>query len=380
MPERLHLCMVSDDFLPAATGVGVHLGLVAPELVRRGHRVSVLTTRRPGQAPLEDVDGIAVHRMPTVKLFDFYQAMPSTAALRRLLAAIAPDLVHHHYASLMMRRVAAAATSLGVPQVSTFHFGPEILTQPWPMRPLRGWVGREMVRVNNQCAAVVSPSANLVPELVAMGIQVPVRHISNPVAFSGDATVAAAPRPAGFVILYAGRLGPEKNLPYLLRAFQHLLRTHVEAVLWIAGRGPEEAGLRSLCASLGLMDRVRFLGFLDHATLATYYAACDVFVLPSLREVQPMVAIEAMRFGKPVILTSAIAAARELVAVGENGFIVNPASSADLCQCLVRLADDRAMCAEMGRISRSRASAYLPEVTVHALETLYHDVLGRQPA
>lgn len=380
MAERLRLCIVSDDFVPAATGVGVHLGVVAPALAAHGHLVSVVTTRRAGQPAQERINGIAVYRMPTVKLFDFYQALPSSGTLRRLVQALAPDLVHHHYAGLMMRRMVSVAGGLGLPQISTWHFGPEILTQPWPMRPLRHWVGREMVRVNNRCSVVISPSANLAPELVAMGIRVPVRHISNPLAFAGGAAVVPALRPAGFVVLYAGRLGPEKNIGHLVQVFHQLLQTHGDATLWIAGSGPEEAGLRRLCMSLGVGDKVRFLGFLDHAALATHYAACDAFVLPSLREVQPMVVIEAMRFGKPVIMTAAIAAAQELIDHGVNGFIVDPASVQDMYQCLVKLADDPALRTAMGRSSRSRAVAFSPEVTVLALEVLYRDVLGHQSA
>lgn len=376
----LHLLMVSDDFRPAATGVGVHLGLIAPALLQRGHRVSVLTTRRPGQPARESIDGIDVHRVTSVRVFDFYQALPSVAALRALITDLRPDLLHQHYASLLMRRSVHVAASLGIAQVATFHFGPEILTQPWPLRPLRGWIGREMGRVFNRCAAVVTPSANMEPALRQMGVAVPVQWISNPLPFGEVARVEPAPRPAATVVLYAGRLGPEKNLPYLFKAFALLLATVPDAVLWVAGRGPEEAGLRKLCDSLGIDARVRFLGFLDHATLATYYAACDVFVLPSLREVQPMVVLEAMQFGKPVIVTSAIASAAELVTPGDNGYIVDPADADDLARCLRRVAADTGAAADMGERGRSRIAAFRPDATAQALERLYRGVLGDVPA
>ena len=219
-----HVCMFSDDFLPAATGVGVHLQLVAPELVRRGYRVSLATTRRRGEPERDEWRGVRLHRVATLKMFGFYQAMPSAATLRALLETEAPDLVHHHYAGLMMRRCAAIAHGMGLRQVSTYHFGPEVLTQPLPMRPLRRQVRAEMVRVNNLCDLVISPSQKLVAGLRAQGITAPITYITNPVAFGDAQQVAPAARDAAFVVLYAGRLGHEKNIGLLISAFGLLLK------------------------------------------------------------------------------------------------------------------------------------------------------------
>jgi 1,2-diacylglycerol 3-alpha-glucosyltransferase len=375
MAMSLHICLFSDDFQPAVTGVGVHLGLVAPELVRRGHRVSMVTTRRSGQPEREVWLGVDVIRMPSLKVYDFYQALPLKSTIRRLLAADPPSLVHHHYFGLMMRRACAVAGAMGLPQVSTYHFDAEILTQPRPMRFLRPWIQREMVRVNNACNLVISPSATLVRGLADLGVRVPIRYISNPVAFSDVADVEPAPRSAGFTLLYAGRLGPEKNIGFLIRAFAQLRVSVPDAVLWIAGRGPEQPALARLCAQLGVSDQVQFLGFLDHPTLARHYAACDAFVLPSLREVQPLAAMEAMWFARPVILTSAIAAARELVTDGDNGFIVDPDSDSELAQRLLQLARQPELRLSMGCSGRAKAEAFRPAAAVDALALAYHDVL-----
>ncbi len=375
MAASLRICLSSDDFLPAATGVGVHLGLVAPELARRGHQVSVVTSRRSGQ-PAEDTwQGVRVLRMPTLKVYGFYQALPSAATLRALLRRERPDLVHHHYPGLMMRRFVAEATAQGVPQLSTYHVGAEVITHPWPMRPLRGWVQREMVRAANACRLVISPSARLIPQLAALGVTAPMRHLTNPVALEAAEGVVPAARPAGYVVLYAGRLGPEKNIGLLLRAFARLRERVPDAALWICGRGPEEGALRRLAGELGIAAQVHFLGFLDHPTLARHYAACDVFVLPSLQEVQPLVAMEAMWFGRPVILTQALAAAEELVSPGVNGFIVDPGDPAPLAARLVELQADAALREAMGRECQARSQAFRPDAMVDALEQSYHDVL-----
>ena len=376
MAKPLSICMVSDDFLPAATGVGTHIKLLAPELARRGHQICIITSRRKGEAEIEHWEGVTVYRVFTVKAYGFYQALPSGTTVRAILERIKPDLVHHHYVGYMMMRVCAIAESLKLRQVSTYHFSSEVLTQPLPMRPFAGLVRRLLVRYNNRFDLIIAPSQNLARQIAKEGVLSPVRYITNPVVFDDCAGVIPAERTPAFTVLYAGRLGQEKNIAYLIKAFAALLKSVPEAVLWVAGRGPEGPALESLCAQLGVVGSVKFLGFLDHPTLARYYAACDLFVLPSLVETQGLVAMEAMRFARPVIVTSAIVSATELVEHGVNGYIVDPDSVDDLTNRLQVLASEPATRALMGEASRLRADAYRPELVVDETETAYRDVLA----
>lgn len=369
--------MVSDDFLPAATGVGTHLKLLTPELVKRGHKVSVITTRRKSEPEVEQWEGVSVYRVFTIPAYGFHQALPSGATLRRILDQVNPDLLHHHYVGYMMMRACGIAIERGLPQVSTYHFSSEVLTQPLPMRPFAGLIRRLLVSYNNRFDLIIAPSQNLAGKIAAEGVRTPSRFITNPVVFGGGADVTAAPRTEAFTVLYAGRLGQEKNIGYLIRAFAAFLETHPGSILWIAGRGPEGLALEALAAQLGIGEYVRFLGFLDHPTLAGYYAACDLFVLPSLVETQGLVAMEAMRFARPVIVTDAIVSAHELVEHGVNGYIVNPASVSDLTGRIATLAADSALRVAMGEASRMRAEAYRPELVVAQTEAAYRDVLIR---
>lgn len=127
--------MTSDDFDPAITGVGIYLQRLCAELLRRGHRLSVVTSRQ-GRQPAEETRGdLTVHRTFSVPIAGFYQALPSARTLRDILAREKPDVVHHHYVGLLMRRTIAAAR--GRPQVATHHFGVEVLCQPLFLRPFR---------------------------------------------------------------------------------------------------------------------------------------------------------------------------------------------------------------------------------------------------
>ncbi len=371
MASKLTICMVSDDFLPAATGVGTHIKLLAPALVEAGHCVHVITTRRRNEPETEDWQGVHIHRVFTVPAYGFYQALPSGRTIRRILDEVAPDVIHHHYVGYMMGRVCGIARSRQTPQVSTYHFSSEVLTQPLLMRPFAPVIRRLLIYYNNKFDLVIAPSKKLVGQIASEGVRTPVRYITNPVVFDGTAGAKPAERGSEFTILYAGRLGQEKNIGYLLRAFAELLSRMPDSVVWIAGKGPELESLHRLCQSLRITEKVRFLGFLDHPTLSMYYAACDVFVLPSLVETQGLVAMEAMRFARPVIVTKAIVSAYELVEDSVSGYVVDPDSVQELSDRLVQLGLNPALRRSMGEAGYKRAEDFRPEIVVCETEAAY---------
>lgn len=367
--------MFSDDFLPAATGVGTHVQRISEDLVRRGHHVCVITTRRAGEPEHEQWRGVSVFRTFTLKLFGFYQALPSRRTIRRILEDNAVTIAHFHYLGFMLKRGDDVTRALGLPRVYTYHMTVDHLTQPWPMKPLRPWIARQIVDSCNRFDLIVTPSRDLIDAIRRDGVRAPATYISNPVVFAPAEGVIPAERPAPFVVLYAGRLNPEKNLPLLLRGFHALLARVPGAVLWIAGAGDQRERLESMCRSLGIGENVHFLGFISHEQLARHYAACDVFVLPSLVEVQPLVAMEAMHFARPVIVTSAIVSARELVDEGVNGFIIDPANPAALADRLAMLEADPTLRRRIGEAARRRSLDFSPQRVIDALELAYDELV-----
>ena len=369
--------MLSDDFLPGATGVGTHLQEICPHLAARGLQISVITTRRHDEPAFEMWRGVSIYRVATIKAFGFYQAVPSSGTIRTLLHKIRPDVVHYHYVGLMLLRALKVVKRLGLPQIYTYHMTEDHLTQPLPMRPLRPWIAKQIVNCCNRTDLVISVSQALADQLPGKGITTPVRYISNPVGFPDISAVVPQPSEAAFVVMFAGRLNPEKNLPFLLGGFAKLLKIFPHAVLWIAGEGTQKNQLQGQCRTLGITDRVQFLGFLKHDMLACYYAGCDVFVLPSLIETQGLVAMEAMWFGKPVVIAKSVVSAKELVDEGQNGFIVDQNSKSDLAQRLAELGANPALRAKMGIAGRQKAEAFRPDAIVAKLESAYRETAER---
>jgi glycosyltransferase involved in cell wall biosynthesis len=178
-----------------------------------------------------------------------------------------------------------------------------------------------------------------------------------------------------FLWLAAGRLDPVKDHSTLLRA---LAETPAAASFAIAGSGPLEADLRALAATLGIVDRVRFLGFVPD--LRAWMGAADGFVHSSLREGLPMSLIEAAACCLPVVATD-VPGTREVVADGETGWLIPAGDAKRLAAKMTALmkaspGDRRAM-GESAR--RSAIKRYSLKNVLDRWETLYRELLDRNP-
>ena len=373
----LSIAMISDDFLPAATGVGTHLQTICPQLVDRGHRVAVLTSRLSGEPERDVWRGVDVHRAPTLRVAGFDQALPGSARLAAWLDEVRPDVVHLHYLGVMMLRAMRRCRARGLPMVYTYHMTEDHLTQPWFMRPLRWPIAAGIDRVVNRMHSVISVSEGMTTAIHRRGARVPVETITNPVELPALDSVVPAERDGDFVVLYAGRLEPEKNLPLLLDAFALLARKVPGAVLWIAGRGSQREKLGQRAASLGIADRVRWLGFLGREALLSRYLGCDVFVLPSLVETQGLVAMEAAWAGRPLVVADSVVSAPELVESGRNGWIVDHRAPAEMFDALSRLAADRDLGTRLGDEGRRLAAQWNVDAVIPRLVAHYGQAAGR---
>jgi len=130
------------------------------------------------------------------------------------------------------------------------------------------------------------------------------------------------------VMLAVGRLHLVKDHAFLIRACRLLKNRDLPFVCVIAGDGPERAPLEALIRDMDLLDNVQLAGHLSRQQLEVCYAAASLVVLTSRSEGIPLVLMEAMAHGRPV-LAPAITGISELVLDGENGFLYHPGSLDD---------------------------------------------------
>jgi len=189
-------------------------------------------------------------------------------------------------------------------------------------------------------------------------------------------------------VLFVGRIERRKGLDVLLRAVRPLFRQFPLLVVDVVGAAvPAEAdyaklidGLRQEIAAQGDAARVNFHGHVDDATLCRHYAACDIFVAPSRFESFGLIAIEAMRFGKPVI-AAASGGLAEIIEPGNTGALFPSDDAEALGNALRILVADAPRRARLGaQAARVFADRFTSATMARDVERSMADLLAGRPA
>lgn len=194
--------------------------------------------------------------------------------------------------------------------------------------------------------------------------------------FVAEAKAAPAPRapfstPEGAPLLLAlGRLHRNKAFDVVIRALHAL----PEAYLWIAGEGPQRGELEALASHLGVLPRVRFLGWRDD--IAALFAAADLFVCPSRHEPLGNVVIEAWAQGKPVV-ACASQGPSQLIGDGTDGLLVAVDDDVALAAAIRRALSDTDLAARLGAAGRAAFEASFTEAAVVAAYRAFFDKVTR---
>lgn len=367
-------------------GLARHVEGLAGALARRGVRVDVLTRAGAGAPAFSrSADGVAVHRVEPY----FGQARDFPAWVMHLNFALAeagvrllqpgdpgPVLLHAHdwlaaYAGRLLKY------AFRLPLVATVHateagrmHGLHDATQTY-IHGMEWWLTYEAWRVI-VCSRAMRAEVQRLFDLPGDKVVV----IPNGVAPGAVAPAPLPDLPAGRLVLFVGRLVPEKGAGVLLESFPAVLRACPDAYLVVAGTGPWAGELRRRAGALGLAGRVRCTGYVDDATLAGLYARASVAVVPSLYEPFGIVALEAMQAGVPLVVSDTGGLA-EIVADGVDGRKALPGHPESLAAAIISLLRDPAEAQRLAAAARVKVAAvYGWDRVAAATATLYGQVLA----
>ncbi len=146
------------------------------------------------------------------------------------------------------------------------------------------------------------------------------------------------------VITTVAVLREPKGVQYMLQAFGHVAALVPNAYYIIAGDGDHRKTLEEMAQSLGIADRVIFMGY--RKDIPEILAASDLFVFPTLQDALPTVLLEAMAAGLPII-ASQIGGVPEIITHGANGLLISPASPSSLSEACLRILQDEQLAARL---------------------------------
>lgn len=347
---------------------------LATELVRTG----AAEVRVFGPAPAGGTGALAAHWTATG--VDTKLDVPAARALHAQLREWAPDLVHaqDRRAGLVL---AGTARSRHRPRlVQTYHGVPEDVTEPW-FRGVAGAPGPSgYTRATLAADAVVGRllDRTVVPSepmrrFLRGRLRLPAHrlvHIDNGLELGPPVPPERPVRR----LLVVGLLLARKGIGDLLDALARPGTMPADAHLTIAGDGPERAAITALAARPELAGRVELLGF--RRDVPALMRAADAVVVPSRMEQQPLVVIEAMAAGKPVVATDTGDVATMLAAPGAARLLAVPGDVGSLAAALRRLFDDPDP-GRTGRALAERAAArYSAAALARAHVALYAELTG----
>jgi glycosyltransferase involved in cell wall biosynthesis len=353
------------------------VGTLAVKTNRQRFEVSVasLFAEQPGSlAASVEAQGIKVFHLGKRRGLDVRMFW----RIHKLLVELRPDIVHTH--NYVLRYTLPATLRHRTPiVVHTIHN-----VADHEVDRLGVWLQRFAFRLGGVHPVVIAEAAAASfervyrmprPSLIMNGIDV-TRHA---VPATGRETWR---RREGFhsddlLFVCVARLDLQKNHRDLLQAFAAGLAQLTNCRLLLAGDGYLRSELERRARDLGISGQVHFLG--RREDVPELLAACDVFVLASLWEGNPLSVMEAMAAGLPVVATSA-GGVPELVDSGTHGIIVPSGELPALARALVRMANDRSLRQSMGAAAAAHArNRFDDRRMVEAYESLYNQFLSSVP-
>lgn len=352
---------------PHIGGMEVVAREISLGLAKENYPVSVFTSDCGKQKDTQDVESVN-YRVHRLKSFEFAHTPIAWSLFFRLLALPRNSILHVHLAQFGLPEIAYLVAKLrGFPIVMHFHLdvmpsGRLGFLLPYYKKYILGYVLRRADRVivfSKEQSLLVRNKYSLEDEKIAI--------IPNGVAsdfFNDKEKNAPTER---LKILFVGRLSVQKRLELLIQAIS-LLKCPAELI--VVGDGEDRQKLEDMVQELGL-DNVKFVGRKSGKDLKDAYATADVLAITSEREGMPLVVLEAMAAGLPIV-GSDVAGIHELV--DGVGILIEGFSPEKFAQAFEELWENPQEIKELSRRSREKAKEYSWDRLIGLLEVVYKEI------
>ncbi|MDF2959901.1 MAG: hypothetical protein K0S39_1636 [Paenibacillus sp.] len=399
--HRPNIFMLAWEYPPKYVG-GLSRAVhdLSKALAAQGEIVHVITSSHYGSPYFEKLDGVYVHRIPQLISYDtdfYHWTLEMNLAMIDHLVGWKEhggriDLLHAHDWMVYMT-AREMKMSYGIPLVSTIHATEWGRNQGKLHGDMSGKIHNLEWRLTYDSERVFVCSWYMQNELQQL-FQLPAdkldvfpnglkldKNIRVQSTFTDPVTSAAVK--SKFVaegeqlVFCIGRLVFEKGIQILIQAAPRILAAAPRTVFIIAGSGPMQDELKQQAAHLG--DRVRFYGFVDDSLKAELYSAADVCVIPSLYEPFGIVALEAMKHRRPLVISDTGGLA-EVIEHGVDGFKALPGHVESLAWHVSELLMKPQLGSRMAEKAYSKLySQYDIDLIAAGMQSVYHQLTYYQP-
>jgi glycosyltransferase involved in cell wall biosynthesis len=359
----LKILIVTDTYRPRINGVVTSIDTFANEFRKLGHEAHIVAPEFPvkrradhmGEADKmeEFVTRIKSHYL----FFDPEDRLPNPY-LPSSRIKISEEILNHKYDVIHTQtpftlgvEAVKWAKRMDCPIVHTYHTMFEAYIHYFKFMPK--WMSMPIAKGISKwyCDKMdlnITPSSQMKDLLLSYGVVKPVEV--NPTGikmdkfkiFHGDDFRKKFGIPADTTLfLFMGRIGHEKNIPFLFKVLKKVLAVRPNTKLIVAGKGPAEDEVKAAAIAEGVLDNIIFLGYFEPQDWVNCYAAADLFTFSSITETQGLVVTEAMAVGTPVVAVGEMGVAE--VMEGNKGGILVRLNVDEFTAAVFKLLDDKVL-------------------------------------
>ncbi|MEE9151269.1 MAG: glycosyltransferase family 4 protein [Thermoplasmata archaeon] len=373
----MKIAQVAPYFYPHIGGVESHVLTLSERLVKNGNEVTVYTSNYDDLKENEIFHGIKIVRLKQLtRIF----STPITPGIKKAVAKGDHDVVHAHTPPpLSAYYTAKACKKSKIPFIITFHCDLELpriigkITTAFYQRIFGRYTFKRADRIIVHTKTYGATSRTIWNFDVSV-----IPSAVNPERFGDEIECQEIKKRHGLegkkVVLFVGRLVYHKGLDYLIDSAKLMPKN---VCYLIVGSGDYMDKLKRRVKYRCVEDRVIFTGTVPFDDIPKYFAACDVFVLPSISRLEAFgqVVLEAMASSKPVIVSN-IPGVMELVNDGEEGLHAEPMNAGDIAEKINLLLSDPDLRKKMGENGRKMVEKeFTWEKVAKQMEAVYEEII-----
>ncbi|MDW7775550.1 MAG: glycosyltransferase family 4 protein [Methanosarcinales archaeon] len=369
----MNICIFTPGWLPVhrdfgAGGIEVHVQQLVSGIIRKGHEITIITTKHPEDVKYEELDGLNIFYAGNYPLkcnSDYYKE--SIELFNEINKTSQFDIVHtqdyagYGYYKKYDQKIPSVVTAHGTPLNMLKSISRVKNPKSFPQVPhwvkYHLFVSPVIFRKSNK---IISVSDELCNDII---FQYNISKSKITTVFHGIDTELFKPKLSNVkteidiknekLILFVGGLQKLKGVHLLIESLPQIL-TRIDAKLVIIGDGPYLNNLKKTVNRINVRNKVIFIEKVSNQALPDYYNAADIVVIPSIViESAGLVVLESMSTGRPVI-ASKIGGIPSAIEHLKDGILVEPGNTRELSERIFELLQNKELAENLGRAGRNK--------------------------
>lgn len=386
MKKYLNITVVVDSFDYTLGGSAISAQRFVSALSKKGHNITLITNsvQNKKRVIFKNLKLIIVKDFFLLKWKNFSFSFVTKSKAKKILQQNNIQVLYVIYpATYSGRSFINAGKELDIKIISHFHVQAENLSMLFLKYNLENYVYKFFMHFYNKCALVICPTKFAENFAIKNGLKSKTEIISNGVNTSVFKKIEKNSLESIFQkykidnskinFLYLGRLEKSKDIFTLLKAFKIISTRNVSAVLNIVGTGSLREEIVKYIKNNKLQNSVNFIGYVPFKDLVPVYNCNQVYVTPSLYELEGMAILEAMSCGLAVIVADSPTSSAPYLVEG-NGFVFKSGSELDLVSKLRQILDSSELLSNQQRMSLELVKKYDFDRSVEKLDALFYEI------